>query len=175
MAEVNSNREGPTDALTIVGALAAAPYAAAMLGLGLRTLALESYPRAFGLRWNSDLKPEFPHGGVALVFGAVVLVIGAQMVASLVATVRQHRTARWLAIVWLILAIPVMYRIAWHPDRSRRCFVDGYRDRMVCASATTVTIRDFALLALPAIMAIGCLLLARARHGHRGAVNGSGD
>jgi len=152
---------GPPSVRVVVGALAAAPYAIAVLALGLRTLAQATYPRALGVRFSSDLKPVFPDGGVGIIFAALTLVVGFQTVATLVGTVRQSRSARWLAIGWLVLAVPIAYRIAWHPDRGRRCFVDGYRGRAVCASATSVTIRDFVLLALPAIVAIACFLAAR--------------
>ncbi|QXC61146.1 hypothetical protein KSP35_23020 [Aquihabitans sp. G128] len=162
MAAAGSQRRGQAGILPTIGALAAAPYAVAVLGIGVRGLGEETYPRALGLRWSSDLRPTFPHGGVAIVFGLLALLVGVLMVVTLVATVRGDRGARWLAMGWLLVAIPITYLLARDPDRSRRCFVDGYGGRTVCASATTVTIRDFVLLALPAVVALVCFACTRA-------------
>ncbi|MCU1496242.1 MAG: hypothetical protein JWM47_195 [Acidimicrobiales bacterium] len=153
--------EKPADAVTVLGALVAAPYALAVLGIGLQALARESYPRALGVAWDTDLRPEFPHGALAVAIATFVLLIGGWMLAGLVLTVRRHRIARWVSIGWLALVVPTAYFVARRPDESRRCFFDGYSQRLVCASASTITLRDFALVTLPALAAIGCLLRSR--------------
>ena len=162
MAARDLDTEGPAESITVVGALLASPYALAVMGVGLQAMARESFPRALGVEWSADLQPEFPHGALAIGIAVATVLVGAWMVAGLVLTVRRHLIATWVTIGWLALAVPVAYFVARRPDQSRRCFLDGYSDRLVCASARTVTIRDVALLALPALVAIGCLLLSGA-------------
>ena len=77
----------------------------------------------------------------------------------------RHRAAdRWQATTQLHLE---SRRRGQQPDRigmarrveqrGRRCFLDGYSDRVVCASPRTIGVRDFVLLAAPAVVAIACL------------------
>ena len=163
MADVGSNRARPIDVATIVGALLAALYAFAVVGSGLYGAAANSYPQRFGLRRDGDLKPNFPYGAAAFVWAIAMLALGAVLVVSVVRTLRNGRRARWVTVGWLSLAIVVTYLAVRNPSDHHRCPVDSYTDQPRCISVTAVTIRDLALFALPALVAIACLVVGSRR------------
>lgn len=157
LMQADTATHGKVGTSMVLALIGAGPYSLFVIFAGLYGMALSSYPRAFGVPWNSDLRPNFPDGGESFWLSLLVLLVGISMIACLVFAARSSRTARWLTIGWLLAAIAVAQRFARRPDASRRCFLDGYSDTVVCASGRTVALRDFVLLALPALVAIAAL------------------
>ena len=162
---VSKSQTQGTEALTAAGALGViigGAYGFAIMGIGLWSAAEGSFPLFFGIRLGGDRSYPFPWPDEA-VLGAIVGVLGAVLVAIFVRTAIGSAAARRAAIAALAL---VVIGAGWTGQRassSRRCAFETYTDSNHCMSGTASTLRDFVLLASPAMIALGCLTFSRSR------------
>ncbi len=148
---------------TAIALVTASPYALALAYYGLRSIAWGSKPRMFGVEYSSDNGADFPNGPT-LYIGIVVVGIAAALLASLVVLAKErHRSAPWIVLGWLLLAVLMVSFGARHPGEDRRCFVDSYDENQTCYSSETIVARDVVLRSAPAAVAIGSLLIGARR------------
>ena len=143
-----------------VGVIIGGAYAVAVTVLGLWAIAGSSYPLAFGMILNGDNRYPFPDPNVALVL-ALVTALGLGLIVIFVRTAMGSVTARYFAIGSLAVIVLAALLIAGLASNSRRCAYESYSETNHCMSATAAMLRDFALMSLPAVLAIGCLVFSR--------------
>lgn len=141
--------------------LLSGPYVLAVAWFGLLQIGADSYPRALGMHYSTDSTETFPSGGTGFFIGVVALSIAVGIGRTFIRAARGSQPATWIAIGFLLVAILFAWGFARSPNEERRCFVDGYSDTRQCAGASTIALRDFTMLASPAVAAIACLTLGR--------------
>ena len=140
-----------------IALLVGGAYGSAMVVFGLYTVAGASFPLAFGIDLSGDRQYPFPYPEGALL-GLLVGACGLGLCALLVAAVKQRPGARDAAVAALGAVVVVAAVVAVTTRGSRRCAFETYSSTDHCMSATASTLRDFAILATPAFVAIGCLI-----------------
>ncbi len=145
-----------------VGVIIGGAYGVVVMGLGLWGAAEESYPLFFGLRLRGDSGYPFPDPNIAAL-GVLIAVLGATFAAIFVKTATGSAAARRAAIAGLALVVVGAGWTAQVASGSRRCAFESYSETNHCMSGTAATLRDFVILAVPALVALGCLTFRRAR------------
>ncbi|HEX2576596.1 MAG TPA: hypothetical protein VHK88_09635 [Aquihabitans sp.] len=153
---------GSTSTAGLVSLMCAGPYVLAMVWFGLALIGNGSYPKELGMHYSTDLAYGYGTADfwIGVVSGSVAIALGAGMAWVFIRAARGAPVARRSAVAILLLAIALCWGFARSPGEDRRCFVDGYSGMEFCAPGSTIAVRDFALLGLPAAVAIGGLAKA---------------
>jgi hypothetical protein len=122
---------------------------------GAYFVASGSFPLAFGLDVNGDRPYPYPFPEAVLV-GAVFIVVGLVLAASLTCWLRGQSRARLVAIAALGTVIGLAALVASFTGEAHRCAMVAYTGIEYCTSRSTATTRDLVLLsALPLVALLG--------------------
>ena len=154
----------PLPTATALALLLGGAVAVEVAGIGLWAIAEGSYPYAFGF----DVRGDFPypfHDAPAVWIGAMAVIVGLALGASLVGAARGRRDARWAGLGLLLVVMVGLGLVVTARSDSRRCGTDHYTGRQHCTSEGTAVVRDAGLFgALPAAAFVALALTPATRH-----------
>ncbi|HEY6532173.1 MAG TPA: hypothetical protein VIY72_07705 [Acidimicrobiales bacterium] len=135
-------------------------YAVGLAALGVIWILGTTNPQGFG--WSTNMDAADPPGWVSLI-GLVPLVLGLGLLAVLVWAGEGGRAGRGAAVAALVVVIGIVGLFSFATSAGRACSIDVYTSTRTCIDQTTAFVRDWGLLAIPAVVAIVSLFFATPR------------